>query len=71
MPVMGPTYSEREVDEIYDKFMKILAEEHSIQKFPVSNFWPTVDWSKDRQERNAQFKEAIRRLVELEAWESW
>ena len=66
---MGPSYSEQTVDELYEKVMALL-KEHYIQNSPPP---PAilVDYTKDREVRNADLKEAIRGLVELQSWEDF
>ena len=68
MPVMGPTYSDDQVDRIYKSVLCFLRENWNIQ---TSRSSILRDWTEDREERNALLKEAIRGLVELESWESF
>ena len=68
MPVMGPTYTDDQVDRIYKSVLCFLRENWNIQTSRSSILW---DWTEDREERNALLKEAIRGLVELESWESF
>jgi hypothetical protein len=67
MPVMGPTYSDDQVEVLYQKVMSLL-KENGIQTFST-NKWPF--YQRDRDKRNAQLRLAIEKLVELESWESF
>lgn len=59
---MGPTYSEYQANEAYDKIMKILKDEYSIQTYPG-----LLDCSKVWAERNEVFRAALHKLFELES----
>ena len=63
---MEPNYSEDLVDKIYDDFMQILKDKYHQQNFP-----PTSTYVEIHEERNKNFKNAIRLLVELDSWESF
>ena len=63
---MGPNYSEDLVDKIYDDFMQILKDKYRQQNFPPNSTYVEI-----REERNKNFKNAIRLLVELDSWESF
>lgn len=67
MPVMGPTYSDEQVEFLYQKVMSLL-KENGIQAFSIDE-WPF--FQRDREERNAQLRLAIEKLVELESWENF
>lgn len=67
MPVMGPTYSDDQVEVLYQKVMSLLRE-NGIQT-SSTNKWPF--YQRDRDKRNAQLRLAIEKLVELESWESF
>lgn len=69
MAVMGPTYSDEQVDRIYKSVLCFLKENWYIQKSASSGI--LKDWAEDREERNAKLKEAIRGLVELDSWENF
>ena len=69
MACMGPTYSENEVDEIYEKVMEMLKNNYHIQdKDPHFNI---ENSNRLRVERNANLKNAIKLLVELDSWENF
>ena len=69
MPCMGPSEDSKDVDKAYAEVMALLKRKHGIQKFPAETSWPR--WDKEREERNKKFKEALRLLFQLEAWESF
>jgi hypothetical protein len=69
MPVMGPTYSNERVDIIYISILNFLQSTWNIQNDSPHGI--LKDWTKDREERNAKLKEAIRGLVELDSWENF
>jgi hypothetical protein len=68
MPVMGPNYSDKQVQDAYDAVMDLLKEKFRIQAFPPPKY---PDYGKNRVERNTLLRKAIEGLVELESWESW
>lgn len=68
MVVMGPTYSTQRVDEIYKGVLWYLEYNWCIQDSSPKGI---IDWTEDREERNAKLKEAIRGLVELDSWENF
>jgi hypothetical protein len=68
MVVMGPTYSNEQVERIYRSVLCFLKENWYIQDYPPGM---VIDWTKDREERNTKLKEAIRGLVELDSWENF
>jgi len=66
MPVMGPSENPIQVDEAYNFIMGYLSTAYSIQKFEAN--------PKElirRQERNSYFREALRKLFELDSWEGF
>lgn len=67
MPVMGPEENPKDVEKAYKEIMALLKRKYGIQKLPPDD--DHVRWSEDRQERNAKFKEALRLLFQLDAWE--
>lgn len=72
MPVMGPTYSDDEVNKIYEDVMTLLREKYHIQSMPedmLDKRFLGKDFKIRRQERNDFLKFTIEKLVELESWE--
>ena len=69
MPVMGPKENEQQVERAYKFVMLYLQRRYGIQKFPET----TINFLNPelRIERTAEFKEALRRLFELDAWEGF
>lgn len=70
MPVMGPSENPFEVDKVYEEIMALLRDKYKLQTVSP-NIIGFLDYSKEREERNAKFKEALRLLFQLEAWECW
>lgn len=68
MPVMGPSYSDEQVDRLYNKVMTLL-QENGIQDSPGHDLWP--NWKRYRESRNARLRRAIEKLVELQSWEDF
>jgi hypothetical protein len=66
MPVIGPYYSDKQVDDAYNAVMDLLKEKFRIQAFPEDSHYMEL-----RIERNAVLRKAIEGLVELNSWESW
>lgn len=69
MAVIGPTYSDEQVDRVYKSVLSFLKENWNIQRWASNGI--LKDWAEDREERNAKLKEAIRGLVELDSWENF
>lgn len=65
---MGPNYSDQLVEDLYNRIL-ILLKEEGIQS-PIS-VGILCDWQSERDLRNSELKEAVRRLVELDSWENW
>ena len=65
--VMGPEENPKDVEKAYKEIMALLKRKYGIQKFPPEEGF--AGWFNDRQERNAKFKEALRLLFQLDAWE--
>lgn len=68
MPVMGPTYSDQLVEDIYQEAI-LLLRKYGIQNTPGDDRWP--NWRQYRDSRNARLKRAIEKLVELQSWENF
>jgi len=69
MPAMGPSENPEQVDLAYKMIMRYLASKYQIQK--GEPFHWKEKYNKMREERNATFKEALRLLFELDAWEGF
>ncbi len=69
MPVMGPHENTKQVEECYNIVMKYLQRKYKIQTFPI--LYREQFYLKEREHRNANLKEAIRKLFELESWEGF
>lgn len=66
---MGPSPEDPvQVQEAYDKVMALLKADYEIQSWPID---PKFDWSKERTKLNAEFREALRKLFELDMIEKW
>ena len=68
MPCMGPSENPLQVDKAYEEIMELLKTKYDIQKFPSPPL--DKDWVR-RQERNSYFKEALRKLFQLDSWEGF
>lgn len=66
MPVIGPSYSDKRVEEATKDVLSLLSEKYGIQKFP-----PEEMYRSNRLDRNRYLKFAIQMLFELESWESF
>lgn len=66
MPVMGPNYSDKAVEQATEDVLNLLKEKYNIQKFP-----PEETYRSNRLDRNRYLKFAIQMLFELESWESF
>ena len=67
--VIPPRENSGSVDKAYEHIMSYLKDNFDIQKFAPP--WQKEKWLEARAERNADFKEHLRLLFELESWESW
>jgi hypothetical protein len=69
MPVMGPTYDEGQVDQLYQR-VRDLIHDAGILNTPLERL--ILPRSEElRTQRWANMREAVRQLVELESWESF
>jgi hypothetical protein len=68
---MGPSTDEHAAEEAYKALMGHLKMMWRIQDGPPPPLAFKESFSKERQKRNTAFKEAVRALFELDAWESW
>lgn len=73
MACMGPQVNEGSVEDAYNFIMGYLATSYYIQNGPVVGPLPFLNekWETLRQERNENFKYALRKLFELDAFESF
>jgi hypothetical protein len=70
MPVIGPKEGSQ-YEEAYTYIMDYLKTKWHIQDSDWYGMMGKVKGPKERELRNAEFKEALRRLFELDAWEGW
>ena len=66
MSGIGPTYDLNIIDEVYEKVMHMLRDNYHIQNDEPDNHYIEL-----RAERNANLKNAIKLLVELDSWENF
>jgi len=73
MPCIGPRENTLSVEAAYKMIMLYLQRKYKIQDGePPSVILGFKDkWLEERNQRNAEFKEALRRLFELDAWEGF
>jgi len=63
MPMIGPTYSQEEVDELTNEVIQILIDKRAIEQKPYGTFVEL------RQQDTQLLRNAIEQLVMHSAWE--
>lgn len=71
MPVMGPSYSNKDANDAHKAVMDILREKYRIHDDSPPPTFGLIDFVELRQEDSEALRTAIHNLFAHKSWEDW